>query len=97
MATKQSRKVKPPKVIGAISEFAGVLVGTAVVTGKRIVKTAAHAGEELSSKPRKKAVRVPARKKKKVAKKKSTGPGHKSKGPRKGPAQSPAKKLKAPD
>jgi len=103
MATRQSQKIEPPKVIGAISKFAGVLVGTAVVTGKRIVKTAAQAGEEPSPKPRKKkkaAVKTKAKGrklKKKVAKKKNTGPRRKSKGPGKGPAQSPAKKLKAPD
>ena len=105
MATRQSQKIEPPKVIGAISKFAGALVGTAVVTGKRIVKTAAQAGEKPLPKPRKKSVRAPASKKKKAAaktkakgrkvkkkaaKKKSTGPRRKSKGPRKGPAQSPA-------
>jgi len=111
MATRQSQKIEPPKVIGAISKFAGALVGTAVVTGKRIVKTAAQAGEEPSPKPRKKSVRAPARKKKKaavktkakgrkvkkkVAKKKNTGPRHKSNGPRKGPPQPLAKKQGAP-
>ena len=105
MATRKSQKVKPPKVIEAISKFAGALVGTAVVTSKRIVKTAAQAGEEPSPKPRKKSVRVPAKKKaavktktkgrkvkKKVAKKKSTGPGHKDKTSIRGSAQPTAKK-----
>jgi len=109
MATRQSQKVEPPKVIGAISKFAGALVGTAVVTGKRIVKTAAQTGEEPSAKPKKKSVRAPAKKrrkaavktkakgrkvKKKATKKKSTGPRRKSKTSGKGPAQSPAKKQK---
>ena len=114
MATRKSQKVEPPRVIGAISEFAGTLVGTAVVMGKHIVKTSAQAGEEPLSKPRKKAVPAPAKKKKKatvqtkaknqkvkkkavkkkVAKKKRTGPVVKSANPRKGSAQSPAKKKK---
>ena len=112
MATRKSQKVEPPKVIGAISEFAGTLVGTAVVMGKHIVKTSAQAGEEPSSKPRKKAVPAPTKKKKKTAvktkaksqkvkkkavKKKSTGPRRKSMGPSKEPVKSPAKKVKAPD
>jgi len=109
MATRQSQKIEPPKVIGAISRFAGALVGTAVVTGKRIIKTAAQAGEEPSGKPEKKAVRAPAGKKKKAAvktkakgrkvkkkaaKKKSTGPRRESKTSRKKSAHSPAKKQK---
>jgi len=103
MATRRNQKVGPPKVIWAISQFAGALVGTAVVTGKRIVKTAVQAGKEPSAKPRKKSVRAPAKKKaavktkvrkvkKKVAKTKGTGPAGKGKTPRKGSAQSPAKK-----
>jgi len=87
MATRQSQKVEPPKVIEAISKFAGALVGTAVVTGKRIVKTAAQAGKGSSGKPREKIVRAPA-------KKKRTGPAGNGRTPRKGPAQSPAKKQK---
>ncbi len=88
MATRQSQKVEPPKVIGAISRFAGALVGTAVVTGKRIVRPPAQAAEEPSAKPEKKSVRPPAKKKKKAAvktktkgrkvKKESTGPRRKS-------------------
>lgn len=64
MAKRQSQKVEPPKVIGAISQFAGALVGTVVVTGKQIVKTATQASEKAPSKPRKKSVRAPAKKKK---------------------------------
>ena len=67
MATRQSQKVEPPKVIGAISKFAGALVGTAVVTGKRIVKTATPADEGPSAKPKKKSVRVPVKKRKKAS------------------------------
>ena len=67
MATRQSQKIEPPKVIGAISKFAGALVGIAVVTGKRIVKTAAQAGEEPSAKPEGKSARAPAKKRKKAA------------------------------
>jgi hypothetical protein len=74
MATRQSKKIEPPKVIGAISKFAGTLVGTAVVTGKRIVKTATQAEEEPLGKARKKTVRRPAGKKKKaIAKTKTKG------------------------
>jgi len=109
MATPQNSESS--SVIGAISKFAGTLVGTAVITGKRIVKTAARAGEEPSGKPREKTEKTPARKKKKtavktkakgrkvkkkVAKKKSTGPGHKGKTSRRGSAQPPAKKQGAP-
>ena len=111
MAIRKSQKVKPPKVIEAISEFAGALVGTAVVTGKRIVKTAAQADEVPSPKPRKKTAQTPTMKKKKtavktkvkgrkvkkkVAKKKSTGLGHKGKTSIKGSAQPTAKKQGAP-
>jgi len=74
------------------------LVGTAVVTGKRIVKTAAQAGEGPSGKPREKTVQASVRKKKKAAvetkakgrkvkkkaaKKKRTGPAGKGRTPRK--------------
>jgi len=65
MAARRSQKVEPPKVIGAISKFAGALVGTAVVTGKRIVKPPAQADKKPSAKPRKKSVRAPAKKRKK--------------------------------
>ncbi len=67
IAARQSQKVEPPKVIGVISKFAGSLVGTAVITGKRIVKTAVPADEEPSAKPRKKSVRAPAKKRKKAS------------------------------
>ena len=72
MATQQSQKVEPPKVIGAISKFAGVLVGTAVVTGKRIVKTTAPSDKEPSAKPGGKSVRAPAKKRKKTSVKTKT-------------------------
>ena len=103
MATRRNQKVEPPKVIRAISQFAGALVGTAVVTGKQIVKTASHGGEEPSAKPKKKSVQTPAKKtatvktkvrkvKKKAASKKDTGSAVKVRTPRKGSAQSPARK-----
>ena len=72
MATRQSQKVEPPKVIGAISKFAGTLVGTAVVTGKRIVKTTAPADEEPSAKRGGKSVRAKAKKRKKTSVKAKT-------------------------
>jgi hypothetical protein len=37
MATPQNSKPEPSKIIRPISKFAGALVGTAVVTGKRII------------------------------------------------------------
>jgi hypothetical protein len=107
MATRQSQKVEPPKVIGAISQFAGALVGTAVVTGKRIVKTAAQAGEGPLSGPGGKSTRTQAKSKKKAAiktkakgrkvrkkaaKKKITGPRRKSKTSGKRPTKSPVEK-----
>ena len=89
MATRQSQKVETPKVIGAISKFAGTLVGTAVVTSKRIVKTTASADEKSSARPGEKTGRASAKKRKKTSvkanakgrkiKKKSTGPRRKSK------------------
>ena len=74
MATRQSQKPKSPKVIGTISKLAGALVGTAVVTGKRIVKkaakpsekTAGKSGKKSAGEPKKKSVHPPTRKKKKV-------------------------------
>jgi len=96
MAKRQSQKVEPPKVIGAISKFAGTLVGTAVVTSKRIVKTAVSAEEKPSARPGDKSVRASAKKRKKTSvktkakgrkiKKKSTGPRQKSKTSHKKPA-----------
>jgi hypothetical protein len=67
MATRQSQKVEPPKVIGAISKFAGTLVGTAVVTSKRIVKTAVSAHEKPSARPGEKSIWASAKKRKKTS------------------------------
>lgn len=64
MAARRSQKVEAPKVIGAISKFVGALVGTAVVTGKRIVKPPAQADKKPSAKPRKKSVRARSQKRK---------------------------------
>ena len=67
MATRQSQKVEPPKVIGSISKLAGALVGTAVVTGRQIIKTVAQANEQPSGGPRGNSTPTRAGKKKKAA------------------------------
>ncbi len=91
-------KGEPSKIIGSVSKFAGTLVGTAVVTGKRIVKTATQAEEEPLGKARKKTVRSPAGKKKKAAartKAKSRKVKKKvTKQKRTGSVKSPVKKVK---
>lgn len=95
MAARQSRKAEPPKVIEAISRFAGTLVGTAVVTSKRIVDSVAPPSKGPSGKAGEKTVRAPAKKKEKVIKRKTTGSSGKSGASKKKSIQSPAKKKKA--
>jgi len=110
MATPQKGKPKPSRIVGSVSRFAGTLVGTAVVAGKRIISSAVspskgqsgrHEGKTMRAPAtqKKKAVRkteikVPKTKKKKVAKRKTTGSSGKSVAPKKGPTQSPAKRRK---
>jgi len=92
MATPQNDE--PSNVIGSISKFAGTLVGTAVVTGKRIIGSVTPPSEDPSDKPKKKTMqarsqrkkkavrkieaKVPKTKKEKVVKRKGTGSSAKS-------------------
>ncbi len=88
-------------IIGSISKFAGALVGTAVITGKRIIGEAKPPSESSSAqtKRKKKVIRktetkVTKTKKKKAVKRKPAGSSGKSGASKKKPAQSPAKKKK---
>ena len=108
MATPQNGEPEPSRIIRSISKLAGALVGTAVVTGKRIIGSVRPPSEGPSDKPgektvhapakrKKKAVRktgikIPKTKKKKVVKRKGTGPSGESGASKKKPTQSPAKK-----
>jgi len=105
MATRRKQQAGPSQVIGAVSRFAGVMVGTAVFTGRRIIKTASQSDQERQAKPGKKSVQAPTGKKaagntkgrkvtKKAANKKETGPAVKAKTSPKASEQSPAKKGK---
>jgi len=69
MATRRNDKIGPSKIVGAVSKVAGTLVGSAVVTGKRIVRnvTSPKAG---SSKLGKKPTQAPAKGKKRATPKK---------------------------
>jgi len=108
MAIRQKDKSEPSKVIGSISKLAGTLVGTAVVTGKRIIKTVSPSKAGSLGERRKKTPQAPGKKakkavrkteglktKKKIAKRKSTGPSQKTVTPKKKAVQSPAKKKKS--
>jgi hypothetical protein len=70
MATPQ--KGEPSGIIGSVSKFAGTLVGTAVITGKRIIGSAKPSSKGSPDKPGKKTIRAPAQKKKKAARKAET-------------------------
>jgi hypothetical protein len=110
MATPQNGKPEPSRIIGSISKLAGVLVGTAVVTGKRIIGLVTPPSEGPSDKHGKKTMQAPAKrkmkavrkteikipktKKKKVVKRKGTGSSGESGASKKKPTQSPAKKKK---
>ena len=110
MATPQNDEPEPSRIIRSISKLAGALVGTAVVTGKRIIGSVRPSSEGPSDKPgektvhapakrKKKAVRkteikIPKTKKKKVVKRKGTGSSGESGASKKTPTQSPAKKKK---
>jgi hypothetical protein len=89
MATPQ--KGESSGIIGAISKFAGAAVGTAVITGKRIVGSATPPSKGTSGKATR---RAPAKIKKKVVKRKPAGSSGKSAASKKKPVQSPAKKKK---
>ena len=108
MATPQ--KGEPSNIIGSVSKFAGTLVGTAVITGKRIIGSATPSSEGPADKSGGKTIRAPSpkkgkavlktetkspkTKKKKVVKRKRPGSSCKSKTSEKKPTQSPAKKKK---
>jgi len=84
MATRESDKIEPSKIVGAISKLAGTLVGTAVVTGKRIVRNvapASGASGELKGKsvqaPAKRKKGATGKKKKKAVKRKGTSQARK--------------------
>lgn len=72
MATRQKDKIGPSRVIGTVSKFAGTLVGTAVVTGKRIVRNVTPVSRGSSNELEEKSVQAPAKKKKKATRKKET-------------------------
>jgi len=94
MATPQNNE--PLKIIGSISKFAGTLVGTAVITGKRIIHSTIPPSKGQLNKSGKKTMQAPTkRKKKKVVKRKGTGSSSKGGVSKKKPVQSPAKKKKA--
>jgi len=72
MATRQKDKIGPSRVIGTVSKFAGTVVGTAVVTGKRIVRNVRPVSRGFSNELEEKSVQAPAKKKKKATRKKET-------------------------
>jgi hypothetical protein len=76
MATPQNDE--PSGIIESVSKFAGTVVGSAVITGKRIIGSA--------------KTKVPKTKKKKVVKRKRTGSPDKSGASKKKRTHSPAKK-----
>lgn len=92
MATPQNGE--PSRIIGAISKFAGTLVGTAVITGRRIIGSAAPPSKGPSDKPKGKTMQAPSKRKKKVVRRKGTGSSGKSVASKNKPAPSPAKKGK---
>jgi len=108
MAAPQNSE--PLRIIGSISKFAGTLVGTAVITSKRIIGSETLLSESPSDKSKQKTMRAPAQikkkavrktktevpkiKKKKVVKRKPTGSSGKSGASKKKPTPSPAKKKK---
>jgi len=110
MATPQNGEPEPSRIIRSISKLAGALIGTAVITGKRIIGSVRPPSEGPSDKPgektvhapakrKKKAVRkteikIPKTKKKKVVKRKGTGSSGESGASKKKPTQSPATKKK---
>ena len=67
MATLQNDE--PSNVIGSISKFAGALVGTAVVTSKRIIGSVTPPSEDPSGKPKKKTMPARSQRKKKAVRK----------------------------
>ena len=70
MATSQNDE--PSKIIESVSRFAGTVVGSAVITGKRIIGSAKPSSESSPDKPGEKAIRTPAQKKRKAVRKAGT-------------------------
>ncbi len=108
MATPQ--KGEPSKIIESVSKFAGTVVGSAVITGKRIIGSAKPSSKGSPNKPGGKTIRTPAKrkkkavskaetkvpktKKKKVVKRKPSGSSGKGGVSKKKRTHSPAKKKK---
>ncbi len=70
MATPQ--KGEPSKIIESVSKFAGTVVGSAVITGKRIIGSAKPSSKGSKGNRGKKTIRAPVQKKKKAARKVET-------------------------
>ncbi|MHC4487582.1 MAG: hypothetical protein ACYSW7_00170 [Planctomycetota bacterium] len=110
MATRQNDKTELTKIVGAISKLAGTVVGTAVVTGKRVVKnvtpssrassglgkksTQTSAKRKKKAAPKKKAKGLKAKKKRKVVKREGTGRPRKRGTSEEKSVQAPAKRKK---
>jgi hypothetical protein len=110
MPTTKKGKSEPAKVIGSISKLVGTVVGTTVVTGKRVIRSVKSSNDNrpkksdvkstsTPAKKRKKAVRkagvkTSTTKKKKVTKRKGTGSSGVSGASKKITSKSPAKKKK---
>ena len=71
MPTPKNSKPEPLRVIGSISKLVGAMVGTAVVTGKRAIRSVRSSSEGSSDKPGEKTVHasVPTKRKKKAVRK----------------------------
>lgn len=111
MPTPKKGKPEPSRVIGSISKLVGTVVGTTVVTGKRVIRSVKSSNNSLSNKPGGKTVHAPAKgkkkavskagvkttktTKKKVVKRKGTGSSGVSGASKKTPKRSPAKKKKS--
>ncbi len=108
MGTQQ--KDEPSGIIESVSKLAGTVVGSAVITGKRIIGSAKPSSKGSKDKHGKKTIRAPApkkkkavrkagtktpkTKKKKVVKRKGTGSSDKSGASKKKHILSPVKKKK---
>ena len=69
MATPQNGEPEPSRIIRSISKLVGALVGTAVVTGKRIIGSVRPSSEGALDKPGEETVHAPAKRKKKAVRK----------------------------
>ncbi len=73
MPTPKNAKPEPLKIIGPVSKLVGAVVGTAVVTGKRVIRSVRSSSEGPSDKPGEKTVHAPAPAKKKKEAVRKTG------------------------